>query len=574
MIRGTYYAQPYNLLRITELTFCIVCLGLAIYILLHVHKAQIVLKGILILVAASFVFITVVDVIVTSLLKPILWSTWIIIAVAGALGFFLCTGLLMFVHALTLTLHITSIIAYAITGAIFLLELFAIIAWLLDMGPFTTKKRSTAVADDEPALPEVTTTTSNYVSQIVFIDKANQFPDSNFQLSDKAIQCPCKTLLRKGKFTYTKESPGKKYPPPKVTSHGGTFHVSKDVAPILNSCSPTHSVNGFPRIPCAANNQKSDTEGGCIAPETLRSRTVATSARTVPKQTQELIRNTCAKMQDEKDVKEQQTCTAGLPETVRQFAPGHYYIYPCSHCGGSHQHILNPLPTLDENNCYNPEDEAKHRCFCYPCPYAKARISTNKISPGSGMAVEKHKLDTTRKCGQLASSKQGKHLDSSKLINQPTNRPLQCGPDTPSPLSEHSQETSFSNKSEDNYEKEDDESQKCESKQDFSCNSLQNYSYLKAGETSGCKKKERPVILCTDENTVLPGTADRSPPTTTVKAERYVMPSPYPQNPAVIDFVETKADVAYLVPTQCNQQEVVQPRYTTRRRRKDACSIM
>lgn len=113
--------------------------------------------------------------------------------------------------------------------------------WLLKIGPYVEPKQPVAIACDECSTLPVTPKTSCTCSpRIVLIDKANQFPDKDFQLSDKAIQCPCKAFLRKGKFTCTRECVGRKFPPPKVTSHGGTFHVSKDVVPILNPYSPTH----------------------------------------------------------------------------------------------------------------------------------------------------------------------------------------------------------------------------------------------------------------------------------------------------------------------------------------------
>lgn len=105
------------------------------------------------------------------------------------------------------------------------------------------------------------------------------------------------------------------------------------------------SANSSPRV------QKLE----CECAETPRSRTVATSARTVPKQNQETVCTKGVKIKEEiNNAKEQQTCTEGVHESVRPFTPGHYYIYPCSHCGGSHRHIAAPLPTLDENNCYSP----------------------------------------------------------------------------------------------------------------------------------------------------------------------------------------------------------------------------
>ncbi|KAK9681342.1 hypothetical protein QE152_g38379 [Popillia japonica] len=279
---------PCNEIRVLELILCIVSFGLSYY-----FSATGILPVPIFLILfcmLGIIFILIVDIIVISAWYPIGWRAWILISLSSALYYFACTGLsFLIVHKH----YIMGSIFYCITAIVFLLDGLCII-WLVRRTGDTVSRTCPSTCKSSQVLPMnrpvqlivARPSVSTYAGSIRIApqtispsassrqmqpscgERASVYstqrstrvsyckrmpsavyssrsigdvakPDSPCACSNKMVAPPLYSNSSLRSLTRTQSSFNRQAP---AVTHGGTFHVSKDVLP-MPSVQPTKSIS-------------------------------------------------------------------------------------------------------------------------------------------------------------------------------------------------------------------------------------------------------------------------------------------------------------------------------------------
>ncbi|GJQ81813.1 hypothetical protein Trydic_g354 [Trypoxylus dichotomus] len=208
---------PCNEIRILELILCLACFGLTfVFVLNGVVTIPVFLT---LFSMVGFIFILLVDIVVITAWFPIGWRAWILISLSASLYYFTCCGLSFVVDH---PWYLMGTVAYFITALVFLMDCLFII-WLVRLIP--------EVGMGPRACP-----TACKASQVTPLPTHYE-PYNPQSLSQDQMTQTASSRLSENKSIKWHGSPA---------SYGGTFHMSRDIAPMPgpDPIPPSQSIVG------------------------------------------------------------------------------------------------------------------------------------------------------------------------------------------------------------------------------------------------------------------------------------------------------------------------------------------
>ncbi|KAB0792988.1 hypothetical protein PPYR_12608 [Photinus pyralis] len=215
--------QIYNSTQICEFVACATCFGLSTgtilmgYVALHDP-----LKSTVVALPAAFGVLTLINLLVSTTNEPLLWKFWTPVALLAAMLFYVSTGCLVWTNVATGYYELL-LIAYGFTGSVFLFD-------VVDMARLQCFYKETVPLQHHvsPKLSDKSVQVQIETEDVKSISEQPEHVDDN-----KCARGETRKFNRR--------------PTP---SHGGTFHVSKNIVPLSTMRSEDesdHSCECHPR---------------------------------------------------------------------------------------------------------------------------------------------------------------------------------------------------------------------------------------------------------------------------------------------------------------------------------------